>query len=243
MIAVILFVSLVFLSIGLFINRNNAVKIFSPSTRRGRSETSEAETIRLALQSRRLHLIMGITTLVAGLGLLFVAGDTASLLFIIFFPITAYVYYFVRYVRPSPGQPSWLTPFVVILLIVVALIMLGLFRAGYAVNAFHYEADHLNIKGMYGETLRPADIAYIEVIDSLPAFRTKLNGFATGQILKGIFLTKEKQRVKLLIDNPDGPFLHIRRVSGDDLYMAFRTRPAETMLLEFQQHYPLIEVR
>ncbi|HOP03203.1 MAG TPA: DUF3784 domain-containing protein [Tenuifilaceae bacterium] len=65
----------------------------------------------------------------------------------------------------------------------------------------------INIEGMYGCTINTADIEEIKLIDSMPQILLRTNGFHLGTTYKGYFALSGFPKVKLFIQNQDGPFL------------------------------------
>lgn len=243
MIIPILGLGLIFIIIGLWVNKRNAADVLSGYAHLSRQEKEKLDMTRVAVYFRRFHLFLGISTIIIGLSIHAVWGPSASIPFLVLFPLAAYLFYFSHSMFRQEGKPSRVALVSIIILIITTLFVLILFRAGHAENTMQFEPGQWVIRGMYGEKIRPADIEYLEVVDTLPAIRLKLNGFATGRVRKGIFQTQDRRRIKLLIDTHEGPYLLLHRKSGDDFYMAFRSKPADAVLQDITAHYPSIPIR
>ena len=73
----------------------------------------------------------------------------------------------------------------------------------------------LNIEGMYGLRVEYSKMKYCDTIVSLPAIKTKTNGYAFGKILRGNFRLRTGEKVKMFIDKGNPLFIHIKTVDGE----------------------------
>lgn len=113
------------------------------------------------------------------------------------------------------------------LMILAAVIILGLafpailLLAGKKPVVATVTDKALNIGGMYGVSVDYSRITSCDTIVSLPAIRTKTNGYAFGKTLRGNFKLRNGEKVKLFIDKGNPPFIHIRTIDGD-IYLNLR---------------------
>lgn len=243
MLVLIITMGVIFIAIGALVRLDRADSFLIHYAGLDRDHPDVINHHQWARRFRKWHFFLGISTLVAGLMLHLFFGESASLLFVCLYPLVVYLLMFSQSVF-SPGfRTSRMKVLAPLILIATMLSILILFRAGYADNAMQFHTDQWEIRGIYGEKIRPGDVAYIQLAEQLPEFRLKLNGFATGRIRKGFFQTQDRQRVKLLIDVTNGPYLRVHRTSGDDLYIALQSRPPALLLEEIRKHYPGIMIR
>lgn len=243
MLVVIITMGVIFIAIGALVrlNRSDSFLIHYAGLDRDHSDVVNHQA--WARRFRNTHFFLGLSTILIGVALYLRFGDSASLLFIILYPMAMYLVLFSRQMFASRTRPSRMGIFAIGIIVATAVFVLLLFRAGHADNEMRFETDQWEIRGIYGEKIRPGDVAYIQLAEQLPEFRLKLNGFATGRIRKGFFQTQDRQRVKLLIDVTDGPYLRVHRTSGDDLYIALQSRPPALLLEEIRKNYPGITIR
>ena len=243
MLYAILGLSIVFFCIGLLVTKNNAADVLTTYSHLSRQEKNQLDLSEEARVFRRFHFFLGISLAVVGTVLHLLCGESASLLFLIFYPLTGFVWYIGRSAFIKRGKGSYGYSTGLIVLVAAFLLVLMILRAGYKENAIRYESGQLEITGAYGERIHATDIAYFQIVDSLPDIRLRTNGFSTGRINKGFFRTKKGETVKLLIDTRQGPYLLIKRNSGEELYIAYQSKPSKQLLEEMHQHFPAIEVK
>jgi hypothetical protein len=82
------------------------------------------------------------------------------------------------------------------------------------------------IAGMYGLSIRYADIRQLDTISVLPGIKRRTNGFAFGKTLKGNFTLSNNARVKLFITKGAPPYICLK-TDADFLYLNFRN-PTKT---------------
>lgn len=78
--------------------------------------------------------------------------------------------------------------------------------------------DALQIKGMYGETIKYTDIINISITESLPEITLRTNGSAVGSKLKGYFNVTGYEDAKLFIDTKIPPFIIMKTDSGSIIF-------------------------
>jgi len=70
--------------------------------------------------------------------------------------------------------------------------------------------ENLEIKGMYGLTVRYSDVLQLDTIPNLPGIRARTNGYEFGKILKGNFTLSDRTKVKLFVNKGNPPYIHIK---------------------------------
>jgi len=81
-------------------------------------------------------------------------------------------------------------------------------------------SETLILKGMYGLVISFSDIKSADTMQSLPAIRSRTNGYASGKILKGHFKLQDQSKVLLFIKKGIPPYICIRS-SGLPVYLNF----------------------
>jgi PPE-repeat protein len=70
--------------------------------------------------------------------------------------------------------------------------------------------DLVSIKGIYSMNIRYSDILNIDTISEMPAIRSRTNGYALGNTLKGNFRLSDRTKVKLYITKGVPPYIRIK---------------------------------
>jgi energy-coupling factor transporter transmembrane protein EcfT len=70
--------------------------------------------------------------------------------------------------------------------------------------------ETLTIKDIYGLTLNYPDITELDTISVLPGIKSRTNGFAFRNVLKGNFKLTDNTRVKLYITKGNPPYIRIK---------------------------------
>jgi hypothetical protein len=234
----ILFLGALFIAVGLLVTRKNAAHVFTRYSHLPYKERSAIDATEEAVGFRRFHFFLGGSLILFGLAIYYLLDPTAGMLFAVFYPLAGYLFFMARSYRQASGKESRALTLGIVVLAGSILLVVLLMRWGFATNEIRVSADMLEISGPYGEKIRASDIAAVSVVDSLPDIKAKMNGFAVGRIAKGFFLLRGGETVKLLIDGKSGPYLLLRRMSGDRLYYASPSRRADELAREIHASIP-----
>jgi len=96
------------------------------------------------------------------------------------------------------------------------LILLMLIMPGIIILTGNREPDvktsgeSIEIKGMYGLTVRYSDILQLDTLADLPGIRARTNGYEFGEILKGNFTLSDRTKVKLFVKKGNPPYINIK---------------------------------
>lgn len=77
-----------------------------------------------------------------------------------------------------------------------------------------------DLSGLYGISIPYSGILNADTMQSLPAIRSRTNGFASGRVLKGHFKLQDQSRVLLFIRKGFPPYIRLR-TSETVLYLNF----------------------
>ena len=98
----------------------------------------------------------------------------------------------------------------IIAFILIVFIGVGsLLFQGYKSASYTITSDSLQISGMYGETVKAADIKNISISEDLPEIKKRTNGSAIGSQLKGHFDVTGYGNATLFLDTKIPPFIFI----------------------------------
>lgn len=83
------------------------------------------------------------------------------------------------------------------------------------------EGKELRIEGSYGESFSLDNLSQVNLLDTLPAIKSRTNGYSFSSVKKGYFKTKSGERIKLFIHSSDGPFLKIQRKEDMPIFINY----------------------
>jgi len=248
MIYVLFAISALFVGLGWLVTEKNAKYILA-----GYNTMNEADRSQFDLKSylrffRRFHAFLGGSLLLVGLSLHYLAPEALTGAFISIYPILAYMYFIwrgSRYQATLPGQSRSTKKWSKVGIYILGITLLGIIALtyyGYKNDPILITSQGIELKGMYGEKIPYMEIESIKVVDALPSICFRSNGFALGNIYKGYFQTKERERVKLLINQLQDQYLLIRKKDGSKIYYSGRDKSLQEPLAQIRDQYPQIKI-
>ena len=236
MLITILGLGILFIGLAYVLTPNNAPYLLS-----GYNEMNEAEKASFDLRAflrfyKRFHLVLGLSLIVVGTLLHVLLNETAAGLFLMVYPISAYLYFGWRNMRFGTVK----TPQKVMLVVLAATLILvvGLLSTGIKEDSLTCTSEGIILSGWYGETIRWGDVASVELVANHPKLSYKKNGFALGNIRKGYFGTTQNQTVKLLLNADQKPLICIRLRTGQERYFSSKSRSNSVILDELKSFMP-----
>lgn len=220
MLTVAIIISLVLLSLGFIVTPGNAKYLLS-----GYNTMSEADRAKMDIVSyvkffNRFHIFLGISEL-AGVLILNAFNPNWATVFMVMYPLLAYVYMIAvgnRYYTGTSGQR--VGTYIVMAIILVVVVGVGyLMFTGMRNSEIFLTSRALEIKGLSGMKIARDDVTEFIVTDSLPDISSKANGFAGGEFAKGAFKTDDGRIVRLYINKKSHPYLLIKTVT-DEIYFS-----------------------
>lgn len=234
----IIFLGALFMAIGLLVTKKNAAHVFTTYSHLPYLTRSKVDASREAKAFRRFHFFLGGSLLLVGLGIYDLVDSMAAILFAVLYPLAAYLFFMARSFKGSTRKEARALTFGIFVMAGSILVVLLVLRWGFSPNDFLVNNDMIAITGPYGEKIRAADIASVEIIDTLPPVKVKKNGISIGRINKGFFLLADGETIKLLLDGTYGPYLLITRVSGERLFYRSPARRAEELAEQVRRILP-----
>src|SRR5690554_5130250 len=215
---------LLFIGIGFIITESNAKYLLAGYDTLSKEKQAQFDIKPLLAYFRKFHLFLGISCIVLGLILTYVFNEVVGGAFIVIYPCLAYIYFVITSTKYSEGLNSKRKNTVAIFILVATLLfVVGLLGYGLKEHTISIAPDAVEIHGTYGEVLLPSEIARIELVPELPKITFKSNGFALGKINKGYFKTEAGERVKLILNADNKPYLLIEKVDGKKIYYAAKS--------------------
>lgn len=230
---------LLFVGIGFIITENNAKYLLAGYNTLSKEEQSQIDIIPLLVYFRKFHLFLGISFIVFGLILTYVFNEVVGGAFIVIYPCLAYIYFVITSGKYAQGLHSKRKNKVAIFILVATLLfVVGLLRYGLKENTISLSPEAIEIHGTYGEVLLPSEIARIEIVHELPKITFKSNGFAMGSVKKGYFKTETGERVKLILNADNKPYLLFKKVDGKKIYYSAKSESSTKLFDSIQTAYP-----
>ena len=110
---------------------------------------------------------------------------------------------------PDPVSSKKAMVWTIAINVVVFAVIAAMIIGGNRESTVEIEAHQVRISGMYGTRLDLREVTDIRIEDSIPAVKSRTNGYAFGDTLKGNFLLQDLGKGKLFIHSRKGPFVYI----------------------------------
>lgn len=220
MIYIALLLSVIFVSVGFIVTKNNAKYILS-----GYNTMSEAERALFDIEGylklfKRFHIILGVSLFVGTMLISLINNNWASM-FMTLYPLVAYMYLIIAGSKFNANKSQKMASYVVggVVLVVAALVVISQF-SDYETSELVLKDNVLEIKGSFGVTMTKQEILDQKLINELPEISFKLNGFAAGDYAKGSFKLKNGRAVKIYVNKKVSPVILLNTSKGDIYYNA-----------------------
>jgi hypothetical protein len=243
MIYIIMGLSLLFMATGFIITEKNAQYLLSGYNMMKQEERQKVDIKAYIAYFSKFHIVLGVSFFLFGITLTYVVSENAGGIFLVVYPILAYIYFLKTSVKYSLGMSTRGSKVGMIVLAVTLLFVLGLLGYGFRENALTIETDSIQISGNYGEALSPSDIHSIELVGQLPDITFKTNGFALGSVKKGYFKTREGEIVKLILNSDHMPAILITKTDGKKVYYSAKNQMNVALLDEMKNTLPQIMIK
>jgi len=238
MIYLIIFLSLLFLLVGLILTESNAKYLLSGYNTLTEEERSKIDITSYIRFFRTFHIYFSLSFLVLGLLIYYVIGESMSSLYIGVYPIIAYAIFIWNSSKFYAHISSRGLKISLGLLLAALAFVLYIFSSGMTENKMIIGDTYLEISGTYGEKIKMENIERISLVDALPEIFIKKNGFSAGSIKKGTFKTKERETIKLIVNAQSDKYLLILKRNGDKLYFSSKSESVERLLNQLRRKFP-----
>lgn len=235
MITPILIISSIFFAIAFIITENNAPYLLS-----GYNTMSKEERLQFDIKSyipffRNFHIFLGLTLLIFSLILLYFVNPNWSGLFLVTYPLLAYMYLIWKGMRfSSTKRQNKITYTVIFGLFILLLFIIFEFKNSLEDNKITVKNNKIEIAGDYGTELNIKDIKSIALVEKTPDITKKMNGFALETIKKGIFKTTSGEKIKLLINSSKTPLILIVTKNDEKIYYSSKDKNNQEIYKELK---------
>jgi uncharacterized membrane protein YraQ (UPF0718 family) len=124
------------------------------------------------------------------------------------------------------------TRFIYFILGVVMALVVGLMTYGYIPSKALITNGHIKFTGMYGFILPVSEIESIELSDTIPAIKTRTNGFSSGAVKKGFFDLDTFGKTRLLIHSDNAPYLIITTINKTKTIINYKDKAKTEQMFE-----------
>ncbi|CAG5012707.1 hypothetical protein DYBT9275_05231 [Dyadobacter sp. CECT 9275] len=210
------FLSVIFISVGFIITPKNARYILSGYNTMSETERAKVDITFYLRLFRRFHIFLGISLFAVTAALTVINNNIASM-FMVTYPVLAYIYLVVKSKVLYAGRNKAGTYVGVFVLLIVAAVI-GVSFADFKSSELVITTDRLEIEGTFGTSVPREKIDSVLLVPALPTISYKTYGFAAGDYAKGDFRTKDRRTVKLYVNKKISPSILLKTSSGDIYY-------------------------
>ncbi|MEL6670591.1 MAG: DUF3784 domain-containing protein [Bacteroidota bacterium] len=236
---IVFLIAAVFVMLAFGLTEQNA-----PTLLAGYNQMTEEERAQVNLKGflrffKGFHLILGVSLGVFSWIAFKIFGETGVGLVLGFYPVLAYTFFIIRSKKYWQGSSPRNNALALGLLVLVMVGLLGLFFVGNHEGKLDLQQEAITISGLYGVTIPYQRVKEIRMVEALPSLTMKTNGYSLGDVQKGFFRTEEGQRIKLLINARQNPYILIIPDRGTHCYFSGRSI-RNTDLIAHMQAHPLL---
>lgn len=218
MIFVIFASSLLIVAFGYILTEKNARYYLSGYNTMPEEECKAFNLASFIPAFRKFNLILGVSLFVIGSIISLLIGNSTAGVFLAVYPILAYIWFLWIGKKYSKGKTLKRNKIGIAILIVMPIFIIILMSTGFRENKIVVSSAGIIISGMYGEKIVASKIETVCLTDGLPSISLRTNGFAMENVRKGYFKTKTGEKVKLILNSEQPPFLLIAKRTGEKIY-------------------------
>ncbi|HET8809031.1 MAG TPA: DUF3784 domain-containing protein [Flavobacteriaceae bacterium] len=240
---VLLGMSLLFVAIGFILTENNAAQLLSGYNTMAKEDREKVDIKGYIPYFKKFHVFLGVSLFVFGTILIYFVHVDVGWVFVAIYPILAYIYFAITSSKFSKGTNTKKDKVAIFILVGVLLFMVGLILYGFKENRLIFDSEKIEFEGSYGETLTTDQIKSIQLVEELPEISIKASGFALGTVKKGYFKTENGEKIKLILNAANKPYLLVTKTNGQKIYYSAKDDSNEAILNELKQALPDIEYK
>ena len=185
---------------------------------------------------RRWLVGLGIAQLAVALLLIWLwpEGYIYSVLVLLFGLAVMLIYMMMRFEHSN----NKITGFSAVMLILLGIIIGWSARNSQQDNTININPQRIAIDGSYGLVFATSDLVRWELTDSLPPIKLRRHGYNDGILSKGIFTTRNDERVRLFIRKGQGPYLYLETKQGEKIWFGLNGDYQRKIAAELQSLLP-----
>lgn len=227
MIIVSFLLAFIFIGIGFLITEKNAKHLLSGYNIMSDEDRKNFNLTDYLKFFKKFHVFLGTSLLIISLILFYFVDADYSGVFVGVYPVAAYIYFIwkgKRFNNMKNEQTKGSFIFALVIMVAVFVAIVAMFAYSLQDNPVEIRAEIIKIGGDYGIDLPIKDLKSIELVNELPEMTSKINGFALQNIEKGLFRTSTDEKVKLLINSQNKPFILIITKTNEKIYYSSKEK-------------------
>ncbi len=226
--------SLLFFGIGFLITKSNAKYTLAGYNTMTPDQQAMVDIKSLVKIHRFFHIFLSISYLAFGCILILQFGSIHGGIFLVVYPILAYIAYLGYLSKHSIKQNKSTYYLVILVLLIVLFSISAMFFYTLKENQIIHSSDAIEITGMYGEIIALNDIKSVRLIPHAPTIKRRAGGFAMGAVKKGDFQIQSGEKAKLFLnDQNEGKIIEIVLINGTKIYYSTASGNTEYQLQKF----------
>ena len=227
-------ISLLFIAIGFIVNEQNAKYLLSGYNTMSEEERKKVDIKAYIRHFRNFHLFLGISFFTIGTLMAYFIDENTTEIFIGIYPILAYTFFIVTSFKYFNSQKNKIGVFV---LLGVFIFIIVLFGSNLKEDKIILNSDSIEFEGSYGEVVPKNQIKSIELVSDKPKITLRTNGFALGTIKKGYFKTDKGEKVKLILNGDNKPYILLTKSDGKKIYYSAKEESNEQLLQKIKSAF------
>lgn len=220
-------ISLLFIAIGFIVNEQNAKYLLSGYNTMSEEERKKVDIKAYIQYFKKFHLFLGISFFTIGTLMAYFIDENTTEIFIGIYPILAYTFFIVTSFKYFNSRKNKIGGFV---LLGVFIFIIVLFGSNLKEDKIIINSDSIEFEGSYGEVVPKNQIKSIELVSDKPKITLRTNGFALGTIKKGYFKTDKGEKVKLILNGDNKPYILLTKSDGKKIYYSAKEKSNEKLL-------------
>jgi preprotein translocase subunit SecG len=213
-----LFVGVVLFSLGFLLTEKNAPFALSGYNQMSKDEQKLFNLPVFIQFFRKFHFYLGASFIILSLLFYLLLNEDALGYLLAFYPIIAYIFFIYKTKSFYPIKEKKILKIVTWILIISAIFIIVLLSFGNSSSEIIIKEKQIEISGMYGQEIAFTEISSITLVNHLPKITLKTNGFALSTVKKGYFKTSNGEKVKLILNTLESPYIFIELQNGKKIY-------------------------
>jgi hypothetical protein len=178
---------------------------------------------------KRFHLFLAFSFILFSLLVSFYFSRFYNGLFIVSYPILAYIFYIIKIQKFIPQKNKTSAKIAASVLAFVLILCIAMFFVGLKKNVVTIENKQINISGIYSESFYYTDIEELKLINEALSISHKQIGYAMGEVKKGYFRLENGEKVKLILHSNKFPILYIKLKNGKQIFYSISSMENKTL--------------
>lgn len=235
--------SLLFVAVGFILTENNAAQLLSGYNTMAEEDRKKVDIKGYIPYFKKFHIFLGTSLFVFGVILIYFVDVNVGWVFVAVYPIMAYIYFGITSSKFSKGKKTMKDKFALLFLVAVLTAVIGGLTYEFEENKLLFDSEKIEFEGSYGEILTADQIKSIELVEKLPKITIKTGGFALGTVKKGYFKTENGEKIKLILNDANKPYILVIKKNGGKIYYSAKEDSNEEILNGLKEVLPDLEYK